>query len=55
MDNKIRSITEEMVDLMIPQNRKLKKKEIDPQVFQSGYVRTKYLMSKEKTFLNLIA
>lgn len=39
---------------MIPKNRKLKKKEINPQVYTCSFIRTKYLMGKEKSYLSLI-
>lgn len=44
-----------MNDLMIPQNRKKQKKNINPQIYSSSFIRTKYLMSKERTYLSLIA
>lgn len=55
MDKKLRDIAEEMTDLMIPKNRKKKKKDIDHQIFVCSYVRTKYLITKEKTFLTTMA
>ncbi len=31
---------------MIPQNRKKQKKNINPQIYSSSFIRTKYLMNK---------
>lgn len=35
-----------MSDLMIAENRKAKKKEINPQFYSNSFVRTKYLMGR---------
>lgn len=44
-----------MSDLMIPQIRKKQKNVIDKQIYASSFLRTKYLMSKQKSYLALIA
>lgn len=44
-----------MNDLMIPLNRKKMKKSINSQIYSSGFIRTKYLMSKERMYLNLMS
>lgn len=44
-----------MTDLMIPLNRKKMKKSINQQIYSNAFIRTKYLMSKERLYLNLIA
>lgn len=44
-----------MNDLMISENRKAKKNSINPQIYSNSFIRTKYLMGKEKSYLSLIA
>lgn len=52
---KITQIVSEMNDLMIPQNRKKNKKTLNPQIYTCSFIRTKYLMNKEKAYLTCIA
>ena len=51
LHQKITDIATEMSDLMIPQNRKKTKKTISPQIYTCSFIRTKYLISKEKIYL----
>ena len=40
---------------MIPRQRKIKKADIKQELLSTSYVRAKYLMGKEKSYLNLMA
>jgi len=46
LHTKIAEIEKEMSDLIIPENRKAKKKDINPQLYSNTFVRTKYLMGR---------
>lgn len=46
MAKKMGAIAAEMTDLMIPKNRKLKKKFFKPELLTTNYVRVKYLIGK---------
>jgi hypothetical protein len=43
-----------MRELMAPELRRLKKKELDPQIYGNRFIRTKYLMGCEKEYLELM-
>lgn len=52
---KLTATAQEMTDIMIPRNRKLKKSTIKEELLATNYVRTKYMIAKEKEYLLFMA